>query len=500
MPATEEGAASGDLKRLIIHTLPFGLASLASVLEKGGVPVRMVNDGIEPLTPQRINELAAGEPGIPVFGLSSLTLQAQRCKELHRMIKQTLPRVKVVVGGIHASACPEEFLEAGLDYAFCGEGESVIVELAQRLSLGQDVRDLPGVVWRDEQGRVHRNPRPDLMALGDLPPFPYHLFGDDLKQYDLGAVLASRGCPFNCIFCSQRIITGQTYRTRPAEDVLDEVQRIVEDFGLDYVVFHDDNFGVNKKWITTLCQGLIDRGLTGKARFMCQMRADSTSDELLDLLKRAGFDSLSFGIETGSERMAKVIQKGETVARNAEAVYMAKRHGFACLATFIIGFPTEQAEDRLQTLALAHRLPLDVKRINIAIPYPGTPLYEMVKDRIYIEPGWANFNVVTPLITGPFGWKRLPYVPEGTDESELRFLMIYNNLRFWLSPKGLFSFFFKETTFDTRLPERWYMNPGFYADLARQGFKIVAGLAWCALVGLPHHLALNRARAKKTTA
>jgi radical SAM superfamily enzyme YgiQ (UPF0313 family) len=494
VPGTDEQMSQGHLRKMVIHTLPFGIGALASILERDRIPVAVINDGISQVTPALLRDLASRQPGRPVFGLTSLTLQAQRAKEIHALIRSTLPDAAVIVGGIHASALPEEFLDAGFEHVFLGEADTVITELATRLAANRDIRDMPGVVWKDASGAVMRNPPAPLADLAGLPPFPYHLFQDDLAHYDLGAVQSSRGCPYSCIFCSQRSITGLRYRVRPVDQVLDELGMVIDRFGIDFVTFFDDNFVVNRQRVEELCRGLIGRGYSGRVRFMCQMRGDAAAPEVLDLLKEAGFTALSFGIETGSERIAALIRKGETVAQNAAAVRLAHGRGFTTLGTFIIGFPTESDEDRRQTLELALSLPLDVMRVNIAIPYPGTPFYEMVRERITVSPGWANFNVVSPLVTGPFRKQPLPYIPDGTDEDRLRGQMLWTNLRFWLRPAGLASFFFRKSTFVTRLPSRWYLQPAFLWSVANVGLTTLFNLLWVAWTALRRSLSGARPR------
>ena len=194
-----------------------------------------------------------------------------------------------------------------------------------------------------------------------------------------------------------------------------------------------------------------------------------------------------FGIETGSERVAKMIKKGETVETNRKAVHLAKKYGLNVSATFIIGFPQETAADRDETFRMAMKLPLDALRVNIAIPYPGTPLYEMVKDQLVIEEGWTNFNVVSSLITGPFAALKLPYIAEGTKEDELRYLSMWANMKFWLRPSQFFKFFKLSSTGVTRFPKRWYFDIGFWKELVKISIVVASILGWIVILGAKFH-------------
>ncbi len=262
-------------------------------------------------------------------------------------------------------------------------------------------------------------------------------------------------------------MTGVTYRSRPIELIMDEIDVCINKLSADKIFFIEDNFVVNRKHAVEVCNQIIKRGLNKKAIFCCQLRGDSATKEILLKLKEANFTMVLIGIETGSEKIAKIIEKGETVDANIKAVKLAKECGLQVSATFIIGFPQETNEDRLLTVKLATRLPLDSLRVNIAIPYPGTPMYYMAKDRLFIEAGWRNFNVVSSLVTGPFRSVRLPYIPEGTTEDELRYLSMWTNIKFWLKPISLYNFFTMPTTGVTRFPKNWYFQPIFYIKFMR---------------------------------
>lgn len=489
VPSPDEKYAKGVFQPLVHQAFPFGTAALASVVERDGVSVKIINDGINRLNRETIQKLAKAEKGRPVFGLTSLTLQAQRAKEIRRMIKEVIPDAAIIVGGIHATCMPQEFLDDGFGYIFVGEGELFITDLVCRLSEDKDVSDIPGLIWKNSRGDVKTNyPLREFVKLGELPLFPFHLFHEDIHHYDLGVVMSSRGCPYKCIFCSQRAMTGLTYRMRPIDMVLDEIDIVVNKYNAKHIYFIEDNFVVNKQRTIELCDRLIEKGLNKKATFLCQLRGDAASSEVLAKLAQAGCETVFLGIETGSERMAKIIQKGETVEANCQAVYLAKKYGLKVSATFIIGFPQETAKEREETIRLALKLPLDALRVNVAIPYPGTPMYEMAKERLHITEGWSNFNVVSSLVTGPFSALPLPYIPEGATEEELRFLSMWANLKFWLRPSGIKKFFTISSTGVTRLPSLWYSNPKFLIRLIKMAGSIILLVGWITVLGVKYNL------------
>ena len=176
-----------------------------------------------------------------------------------------------------------------------------------------------------------------------------------------------------------------------------------------YVLFLDDNLLVSRKRIYSLLEEIKKSGLDKKMTFNFQARGDNVDYTLLQDLYNSGFRSVFFGLETASERLMKVIKKGETVAQCIEAVKMAKEIGFHVSATFIYGLPGETHQDRLDSVLLSKNLKLDMVRYNNATPYPGTELYEIARkeNRLNIQGIYENFNSVSTFIENPF--KKIPF-------------------------------------------------------------------------------------------
>jgi radical SAM superfamily enzyme YgiQ (UPF0313 family) len=177
-----------------------------------------------------------------------------------------------------------------------------------------------------------------------------------------------------------------------------------------------------------------ERGLHKKCSFGVQTRGDSVDRELLEEMKKSGFDSLMFGFETSSNRLMQVIQKSETVEDNINAIKLARDIGFAVEATFIFGFPEERFEDRLESLLIAKSI-VSRARFNNATPYPGTKLYEMaVKDgRLNLKGGWSNFSSAGAVTSGVFDGYVVPYSPEGTKPADLAGEVFFANLLFYIN-------------------------------------------------------------------
>jgi anaerobic magnesium-protoporphyrin IX monomethyl ester cyclase len=201
------------------------------------------------------------------------------------------------------------------------------------------------------------------------------------------------------------------------------------------------------------------------------MRGDNATPEILDAAKAANFQMIAYGLETGSERLMKLIDKGETVAEVAEAVKMTARHGLAAATTIIFGLPSETREDRRQGVRLVTELPLSSVRFNTLVPYPGTPAFAQLQPqgKILVKDDWANFGV-------QYMWEGddIPYVPEGTGRFELMFETMFANLTYYLSPRGLLRMF--KSSFAggnvVKLSHNWFLSPQTMWRLSRVGLLL----------------------------
>ena len=208
-----------------------------------------------------------------------------------------------------------------------------------------------------------------------------------------------------------------------------------------------------------------------KTSFIAEMRGESVNYETLNKMKEANFQMVSIGMETGSQRLLDMLEKGEKVDDNVNAIKMANEVGISSSATFIFGLPTETREERLATARLARKIPLTDARFNVAVPYPGTKLYQTAKkeNRLLVKPGWSNFNVQFCM----FG-DDIPYVPENTSKYLLMYDTFMANLRFNLRIKTLISFFVSPVSggMVLTLPEKWYVPSKELRDCFRLGLYI----------------------------
>jgi anaerobic magnesium-protoporphyrin IX monomethyl ester cyclase len=458
-PSIHSESQSPLISPFIYNTFPTSLGFLSGYLRQyNNVVPSIIDEHILPLEPLQLQELLAKDTGPKIVGITVITISSYRALQLAQMIKQIDSDYLVVLGGIHPTVLPNECLDGtSVDVIVRGEGEATFSELTRCIMEKRNYAVVRGISYK-RNGQIIHNPNRDLIALDDLPPFPFDLFDSMYKHYrDFGTVISARGCPFDCIFCSQRAITGQRYRYVKNERVIHDIDLLIEKYKQSTVWFMANNFLVNKERAISLMDGMIKRGFHKRASFVAEMRGESVTDEILNKMKEANFRIASFGMETSSQRLLDLIDKRERVDDNIRAIRMANAIGIGTSATFIFGLPTERRAERLATARLARNLPLDDARFNVAVPYPGTKLYEIAKKegRLHIKPHWHNFNVQFYM----FG-DDIPYVPQGTNRYQLMLDTFLANLMFTLRPKVLIKFFAAPISGGgvLTLPKRWYFS------------------------------------------
>ncbi|MEW6602007.1 MAG: radical SAM protein, partial [Nitrospirota bacterium] len=431
-PRISETSQNKKINAVINISFPTSLGILAGYLMASGVEkVEIIDEQIRPIDDSGLGGTINSLRKPRIIGLSVLTLNCGRAYELARKIKEIDPESVVVFGGIHPTVATEEVLSRpGIDVAVRCEGEETFKELVHLILAEKPFQGIAGISYKEDGKIVHN---PDRMLIDDLdtiPPFPYHLFEKDLEKYpNFSGVFGSRGCPYSCTFCSARSISGRKYRYHSIGRVMQECSTLINKYKQKSVFLMDDNIAVNKKHFMELCDAIMSEGLHKKAFFHGSMRGDNATDEILEKAIQANFRIIYYGLETGSERLMKVINKGETVEEVVEAIKRAAAKGLSVGTTIIFGLPTETRKDRWDAMRLVKSLPLSSVRFNTLAPYPGTPVYKMLapEGKVLVKGDWENFGV-------QYMWESddVPYVPDGNDRIELIFDTMWANLSYYL--------------------------------------------------------------------
>lgn len=462
-PATEK--FGGFLSRYVPVGIPVSIGCIAAYLGKHDIRCNVIDEEIFDITPSLLREAVEGLEKPYIFGLTCMTAHIGRAAEIARMIKAEFPDSTVVAGGLHPTILPEEVLKTEeIDYVVRGEGEAVMLRLYQTIRASDNAEKILGLSFiRD--GAVFSTPQAPLIPdINEIPTFPYHLFEN--PKYDMGFLSTSRGCPYRCSYCSIRKMTGFTYRFKSAENIIKDLDVLVNKYKQNAVVFYDDNFCLNARRLHDVCDMIIEKGFHEKVDFSVQTRADNVlkhgGDDLVRHMAEAGFTHMGFGMETGVQRLADLIRKDETIECHMEAVALCRKYGMDVSLFMIFGLPTETAEDRKTSYDLVKSTNVVATKYNNLIPYPGTPLFNELKDggRIVIDENWKNFNSVLSMTTSIFDKTPLPYVPETTSEWELKRDIIRYNLKSYVSWKSIGSILGHTKGIGWfMLPKKWYLKP-----------------------------------------
>ncbi|MCP4649289.1 MAG: radical SAM protein [PVC group bacterium] len=366
---------------------PLGLAYLAAVLRNNNIQVKIFDALASRLSMEDVCEIIQREK--PDFcGITVLSQQIKAVQKLVAKLKIISPSTKIVLGGPHIHFEHENvIIDSNVDFCVRGEGEETVLELIQAVNKKTDLRVVKGIVFKDENNKVVINEQRQYIKNLDEIPFPAR----DLlpmqtykAPISLGSpgrpftsVLATRGCPFKCHYCSLTAMWGNQ-RRRSVENVLDELEELQEKYGIKYVSFVDDLLVVNKKWAIALCQGMRERGIN--IEWDCCGRIGVMDEELLLEMKKANCRCVIYGIEFGSQKILDWIQRCYTIQQVIDTVEMTAKAKIPIKGLFMMGYPTETKETLQETISLAKKLKLDYVTLSIVAPYSGTKLYEYCKE------------------------------------------------------------------------------------------------------------------------
>ncbi|MBI5815479.1 MAG: B12-binding domain-containing radical SAM protein [Nitrospinae bacterium] len=331
-----------------------------------------------------------------IVGISVLTVEVGSALKISEICKKYNPSLPVVWGGVHPTFNPgDAFVNGTVDFVVRGEGEETFLELCRKIEKGEkDFSGTHGVSFVKE-GKIVHNPPRALIEDVDTIPFPASnliLYPESFDYKSMGSMIASRGCPWRCAFCSSRLFWEKKLRLRSPENIIEEIKAIKQKYGVNYIMFWDDSFSVSKKVAIRYCKQIVESGLN--ITWRTATRADLVDDELLYWMKRAGCVKLEIGVETGSPRMQKLIKKDVDNELVRRACSMIKKSGIAVGAFFMAGFPEETLDDMEQTFALMKDLNLEEVAFNIVDPMPGSDLLTSAVSLGLVDAGadWSRFR------------------------------------------------------------------------------------------------------------
>ena len=377
--------------------IPLGISYLAAVLEQDGFEVDVVDLQISKPSQKELEEKFRNlNPDI--IGVTSATVTYLPALEILKAAKTALPYCITMIGGPHVTVLDEQtFLDSpDVDIVVRGEGEQTMLELVRLVSSGnlKGLSEVAGITFR-KNGQVFSTPDRPFIKDIDLLPYPAH------KHFEVGRykisgitympIITSRGCPFYCTFCAAYKMCGRGFRARSPAKVVDELEWLRDAFGAGAFAFYDDTFTFDLQRAIAICDEMKTRrfGLP----WDCRTRVDRVSKELLSKLQSTNCQLIHFGVESGSQQMLNTMRKGTTVEQNAKAIELVKESGILVAISLVIGYPGETPEMLQQTVDFIQRTKPDYVYMCEAVPYPGTELYDHVKESgLEISYDWNQYH------------------------------------------------------------------------------------------------------------
>ena len=433
-----------------------GLGYLASALKKNGHDV-LILDGLREKIEYNPSEW-------DIVGVSAMSTYFPECIEEVKKAKSY--GLKTIIGGPHIICDPiQSLIDSGADYAAIGEGERTMTQLAAGLppaqvdglaywNNGKVVQSKQsdtmigetesgattflmkenmytlqvGKLKRDFQLNIDDFGRPDWSSI-DPRTYPVAPHGMIAHAHPIAPIITTRGCPYSCTYCSAPITAGKRMRYRDPKNVVDEIEMLINDFGVKEIQIEDDNFTLNRKHCITICEEILKRGIKVLWSLPNGVRIDKLDKEMLLLMKKAGCVSMALGIESANQRILDMIKKELNQEIVKKVVQDVADVGIETVGFFMIGFPTETKQEIENTINFALELPLTRAIFAKVTPLPGTELFDLWEEK-YSE-------------TGKVDWKTFNYYQFDADWADCSFeeiakLQTRATFRFYLRPKQLF--------------------------------------------------------------
>jgi len=380
------------------NPMPFGLAYIASYLEKNNFSVRILDLSVTRLSnSQVIGYIKKMKP--KTVGISCMSVHVDFVKAMTKKIKE-FSDIRIFVGGIHPTALTEKSMKEmqDVDVFVIGEGEITALQLMK----GEKIGSIKGISYV-KNGKLKINPPRELMPDLDKLPHPARHLLPGIANYTLGfdwegrtpaaTIFSSRGCPFGCIYCASKVMWKGFVRFRSVKNVLNEIDCLVKEYNVREILFYDDHFTLNKKRLHGICNGLLKRNYD--LTWCCLSRADSIDIKTARLMKKSGCHMISFGVESGSQKVLDGMEKRVKVKDIINAFSVCRKAGINTKASFIFGGPRETHETIQETRRLLKTILPDYAWFFIMTPMPGTKLYKLHEESGISTEEWSMYDQTT---------------------------------------------------------------------------------------------------------
>ena len=379
---------------------PLGLALLAAIWDEQGHSSQIIDAAVLRLSIPEIIERI--NPDADFIGITATTPEISSATMIARQIREKLPHIKIIMGGVHPTIFHEEFVRDNIcDMVIRNEGEIPLMELAR----GTPYNLIPNLTWKNSQYEVIINPDcSKYVDLDNLPlpaydKLPMHLYHSALgaaRQQPSIGIITSRGCPGRCKFCFSGMFGSQTRFMSPAK-IIQHIEHLQKSYGIREVSFYDDTFTASQKNVAELCQLILAKKI--KLSWSCFARLDTVAPELLLLMKKAGCHQIMYGFETTDENILKNINKQINLEQFQNALTWTKAAKIDIRGAFMLGNPGETSASMEKTIKYAINSAIQFALFNITTPYPGTAMYdEFSQKNALLHQNWDLYNAAQPIL------------------------------------------------------------------------------------------------------
>ncbi len=318
-----------------------------------------------------------------VIGISVLTEALGSATRVAEIARQKCPEATIVAGGPHVSIDASLLLKSKLfDFAIYGEGELPLVSLINCLTFGEDYRSVKGLCYLNDSVVIKSLPGDTIVDLNEIGfPDPKYFVEQNLPDRIINKFMISigRGCPYACGFCHCSK-WNFTLRTGSAGNIISIIEKYTEQYGINKLLFVDDTFTWNKKFVKEFCETLISKRI--EIKWSCSTHVNDLNHELLTLMKQAGCESIHVGVESGSQRVLDFMNKRVKIESIFRAGQIIKNAGIEFRTYFLVGIPTETEDDIAMSMEFMRILNPDEAMLHVYVPVPGTPMYNYIKENI----------------------------------------------------------------------------------------------------------------------
>lgn len=391
---------------------PLGLLYLGSTIRKmTNHEIKIIDCQLYKLTDEQIkSEIISYNPDmVGITMITFILIDAIKVAKIAKKCEKELgKKIYVVAGGPHVTIFPEETaMSESIDFALSGEAEFTFLRLVDNIDNYSVIDTIPGICY-SRNGTIVKGPPYTFIHDMDSIPMPDRRLLDYKKYANvlsgtgiMTTMMTSRGCPYRCIFCDR---LGKKFRAASAEYVVREIEDCLS-LGINEIFFHDDTFTLDKRRVIDICNLIRERSL--KFKFSLRSRVNTIDEEMIKMLKEAGCRRISFGVESGVQRILDRIKKGITLEQAERAFRLTKKYKIASLADFMIGHPEETIDDIHQTVRFAKKIDPDYAQFSVTTPYPATELYrEGLEKGIIKKDVWKEFAENPDISFSPPRWEQ----------------------------------------------------------------------------------------------